>query len=149
MRERTAACLPDALVHDVPWQRIPVYKASNVVPVWPELKLARKASSRRWTCHSGRSQFADDYDRASLVTLTLHHSGYLGSQQNDEKANDYVPTPRKELKGRVRDGSGNSRHGHDHIFRRYDRSNVKRRRRSEAATGESSHHDLKRAKRKK
>ena len=124
MRGWTAACLPDALVHDIPWQRIRVYKASNVVPAWPELRLAKKASSRRWTCHSERSQFADDYDRASLVTLILHQSGYLGSQQNDEKANDYVPTPRKELKGGVRDGGGNRRHSHDHTFRRSDRSTV-------------------------
>ena len=125
MRERTAACLPDAFVDEVPWQRIRVYKASNVVPVWPGWKLAKKASSLRWTCRSGRSQFADDYGRASLVTVILHHCGYLGSQQNDEKANDYVPTPRKELEGGVRDITGDSRRGHDHTFRRYGRSNVK------------------------
>ena len=29
-------------LHDIPWQRIRVYKASNVVPARPELRLAKK-----------------------------------------------------------------------------------------------------------
>ena len=76
-------------------------KLPSRVPAWPELRLAKKASSRRWTCHSERSQFADDYDRASWVTLILHQSGYLGSQQSDKKANDYVPTPSGMVVGTV------------------------------------------------
>ena len=124
-------------------------KLLSRVPGWPGFRVASMASSRRCTCHPERSQVANDYDRASLVTSMFHQSGYLGSQQNDKEANDYVPTPRKELECGVVDGGGHRWQSHDWSFRRSDRSFVKRRRRFEAATGQGNHHDLKRSRQRK